>query len=110
MESSSAKPQPRRLAATSGRTRRRTDKVIRGSLIRLSYYAFGSSPRGVPQPCSHVEGRGLNAVCETDFLGFSYGFRSGRSAHIALDALAVGIETKKVNWLLDADIRGFFDT
>jgi group II intron reverse transcriptase/maturase len=52
----------------------------------------------------------LNAVCETDFLGFSYGFRPGRSAHMALDALAVGIETKKVNWLLDADIRGFFDT
>src|SRR4051812_17654198 len=52
----------------------------------------------------------LNAVCETDFLGFSYGFRPGRSAHMALDALTVGIETKKVNWLLDADIRGFFDT
>ena len=52
----------------------------------------------------------LNAVYETDFLGFSYGYRPGRSAHMALDALAVGIETKKVNWLLDADIRGFFDT
>jgi group II intron reverse transcriptase/maturase len=52
----------------------------------------------------------LNAVYETDFLGFSYGFRPGRSAHMALDALAVGIQTKKVNWLLDADIRSFFDT
>jgi RNA-directed DNA polymerase len=52
----------------------------------------------------------LNAVCEADFLGFSYGFRPGRSAHMALDALAVGIQSKKVNWLLDADIRGFFDT
>lgn len=52
----------------------------------------------------------LNAIYETDFLGFSYGFRPGRSAHMALDALAVGIQTKKVNWLLDADIRGFFDT
>jgi RNA-directed DNA polymerase len=52
----------------------------------------------------------LNAVYETDFLGFSYGFRPGRSAHTALDALAVGIQTKKVNWLLDADIRSFFDT
>jgi group II intron reverse transcriptase/maturase len=52
----------------------------------------------------------LNAVYETDFLGFSYGFRPGRSAHLALDALAVGIQTRKVNWLLDADIRGFFDT
>jgi RNA-directed DNA polymerase len=52
----------------------------------------------------------LNAVYETDFLGFSYGFRPGRSAHMALDALAVGIQTKKVNYVLDADIRGFFDT
>ena len=52
----------------------------------------------------------LNAVYETGFLGFSYGFRPGRSAHMALDALAVGIQTRKVNWLLDADIRGFFDT
>jgi group II intron reverse transcriptase/maturase len=52
----------------------------------------------------------LNAVHETDFLGFSYGFRPGRSAHMALDALAVGIQTKKVSYVLDADIRGFFDT
>jgi RNA-directed DNA polymerase len=52
----------------------------------------------------------LNAIYETDFLDSSYGYRPGRSAHIALDALAVGIQTKKVNWLLDADIRGFFDT
>ena len=52
----------------------------------------------------------LNAVYETDFLGFSYGFRPGRSQHMALDALAVGIQTRKVGWVLDADIRGFFDT
>jgi group II intron reverse transcriptase/maturase len=52
----------------------------------------------------------LNAIYETDFLGFSYGFRPGRSPHQALDALTVGIDTKKVNWVLDADIRGFFDT
>ena len=51
----------------------------------------------------------LNAVYEEDFLGFSYGFRPGRSPHDALDALAVGIEKKKVNWILDADIRGFYD-
>ena len=51
----------------------------------------------------------LNAVCETDFLGFSYGFRPGRSQHNALDALYVGLLSKKVNWVLDADIRGFFD-
>jgi group II intron reverse transcriptase/maturase len=51
----------------------------------------------------------LNAVYETDFLGFSYGFRPRRSQHMALDALAVGIQQRKVNWVLDADIRGFYD-
>ena len=51
----------------------------------------------------------LNAVYETDFLGFSYGFRPGRSQHMALDALAVGIQQRKVSWALDADIRGCFD-
>ena len=51
----------------------------------------------------------LNAIYEEDFLGFSYGFRPGRSPHDALDALAVGIERKKVNWVLDADIRDCFD-
>ncbi|MGH9654432.1 MAG: group II intron reverse transcriptase/maturase, partial [Bryobacteraceae bacterium] len=50
----------------------------------------------------------LNAVYEEDFLGFSYGFRPGRSPHHALDALSVGIVKKKVNWVLDADIRDFF--
>ena len=50
----------------------------------------------------------LNAVYETDFLGFSYGFRPGRDPHQALDALTVGIWRKKVNWVLDADIRDFF--
>lgn len=52
----------------------------------------------------------LNAVYEQDFLGFSYGFRPGRSPHDALDALATGIYRKKVNWVLDADIRDFFGT
>ena len=51
----------------------------------------------------------LNAIYETDFLGFSYGFRPGRNPHHALDALYVGIMRRKVNWVLDADIRGFFD-
>ena len=51
----------------------------------------------------------LNAIDEQDFLGFSYGFRPKRSPHQALDALTVGIETKKVNWVLDSDIRAFFD-
>ena len=51
----------------------------------------------------------LNAIYEEDFLGFSYGFRPERGAHDALDALAVGITSTKVNWILDADIRSFFD-
>ncbi|MBI2961818.1 MAG: hypothetical protein HYY28_16020, partial [Betaproteobacteria bacterium] len=52
----------------------------------------------------------LNAIYEQDFLGFSYGFRPGRSPHQALDAISGGIMTRKVNWVLDADIRSFFDT
>jgi group II intron reverse transcriptase/maturase len=51
----------------------------------------------------------LNAIYEEDFLGFSYGFRPERSQHDALDALVVGITTKKVNWILEVDIRSFFD-
>ena len=54
-------------------------------------------------------GEVLHAIYEVDFLGFSYGFRRGRSQHDALDALAVALERKKVNWVLDADIRGYFD-
>ena len=52
----------------------------------------------------------LNAIYETDFLGFSYGFRPGRSQHQALDALVVGLSRRTVNWILDADIRAFFDS
>ncbi len=52
----------------------------------------------------------LNAIYETDFLGFSYGFRPGRSQHHALDALYAGLLTRKVNWVLDVDVRGFFDS
>jgi RNA-directed DNA polymerase len=52
----------------------------------------------------------LNAIYEEDFLGFSYGFRSGRSPHQALDALVVGMHRRQVNWVLDADIRSFYDT
>ena len=51
----------------------------------------------------------LNAIYEADFLGFSYGFRPGRSSHQALDALAVAIQHRKVSWILDADIRGYFE-
>lgn len=52
----------------------------------------------------------LQSIHEQDFLGFSYGFRPGRSQHDALDALSVAITSKRVNWILDADVEGFFDT
>ena len=71
-------------------------------------------PLGVPALEDKIVQRAtvevLNAIWEQDFLGFSYGFRPGRSPHQALDALAVGIGTRKVSWVLDADIQGFFDT
>jgi retron-type reverse transcriptase len=58
----------------------------------------------------HAVGNVLCAIYEEDFLGFSYGFRPGRGQHDALDALFVGLTHRKVNWVLDADIKGFFDT
>jgi group II intron reverse transcriptase/maturase len=58
----------------------------------------------------HAVAEILHNIYEEDFLGFSYGFRKGKSQHDALDALYMGISSKKVNWILDADIEGFFDT
>jgi group II intron reverse transcriptase/maturase len=52
----------------------------------------------------------LQCIYEQDFLGFSYGYRPGKSQHKALDALSVSLTSKKVNWILDADVEGFFDT
>lgn len=73
----------------------------------------GTRPLGVPCLEDKIVQRALaevlEAIYEVDFLGFSYGFRPGRGAHRALDALAVGIQDRRVNWVLDADIRGFFD-
>ena len=71
-------------------------------------------PLGVPTLEDKIVQRAvaevLTAIYEPEFLGFSYGFRPGRSPHQALDALSVGVLRRKVNWVLDADIRGFFDT
>src|SRR5205809_4318553 len=58
---------------------------------------------------AELNARILNQIYEVDFKGFSYGFRPGRSPHQALDALYVGLVRSKVNWVLDADIRSFFD-
>jgi RNA-directed DNA polymerase len=96
-------------------------RLVRGSYratpVRRTYVpkADGKKrPIGVPVMEDKIVQRAttavLNAIYEAEFLGFSYGFRPGRSAHMALDALAVGIRSRKVNWVLDADIRSFFDT
>jgi group II intron reverse transcriptase/maturase len=98
-----------------------SDRLKRGAYrarpVRRAYIPKADGrqrPLGVPALEDKLVQRAvvevLNAIYDTDFLGFSYGFRPGRSPHRALDALSVGLLTKKVNWVLDADIRGFFDT
>jgi len=98
-----------------------SDRLKRGAYqakpVKRAYIAKADGrqrPLGVPALEDKVVQRAtaevLNAIYETDFLGFSYGFRPGRRPHDALDALYTGLLTRKVNWVLDADIRGFFDT
>jgi len=95
--------------------RRLRQGAYRAKPVRRAYIPKSDGrlrPLGVPTLEDKIVQRSvvevLNAVYERDFLGFSYGFRPGRSPHQALDALAVGIGTRRVRWVLDADIRDFF--
>src|SRR5437667_9922813 len=89
-----------------------TTRVLSSGCTSRSRMA-ASGPIGIPTLEDKIVQRAtvavLNAIYEEEFRGFSYGFRPGRSPHDALDAVTVGIEKRNVNWVLDADIRGFFD-
>ncbi len=106
--------------ALEGNLQGLSDRLKRGAYrarpVRRAYIAKSDGrqrPLGVTALEDKIVQRAMaevmSAIYEEDFLGFSYGFRHGRGQHDALDALVVGIKSRKVNWILDADIRAFFD-
>jgi RNA-directed DNA polymerase len=102
-----------KLADLSGRIHRGAYRASPVERRHIEKESGGTRPIGIPTLEDKIVQRAmvevLNAIYETDFLGFSYGFRPGRNQHQALDALSVGLFRKKVSWVLDADLRGFFD-
>lgn len=102
------------LQELAGRLKRGAYRASPARRVTISKRDGGERHLGVPTLEDKIVQRAtaevLNAIYEVDFLGFSYGFRPRRGQHDALDALAVGLHEKKVKWVLDADIRGFFDT
>src|SRR5678815_129832 len=103
-----------RLATLHERVHRGTYRAQPSKRAYIAKADGRQRPRGIAaledKIVQHAVAAELSQVYEADFVGFSYGFRRGRGQHDALDALAVGLERKRVSWVLDADIRGFFDT
>ena len=103
----------RRLADLHSRVHRRAYRAPPSRRVYIPKADGRQRPLGIAaledKIVQHAVVKILNEIYENDFLGFSYGFRPGRSQHQALDALMVGITRKRVNWVLDLDIRGFFD-
>ena len=103
-----------RLTDLSNRLRRGAYRALPVRRVYIPKPDGRQRPLGIPaledKIVQSVTAQICTAIWEEEFLGFSYGFRPGRNPHGALDALTVGIEGKRVSWVLDADLRAFFDT
>jgi len=102
-----------RIVDLHGRIHRKAFRAKPSKRVYIEKSDGRKRPLGIPsledKVVQHAVRTVIECIYEEDFLGFSYGFRPRRSPHQALDALATGIDQKRVNWILDADIEGFFD-